>query len=91
MPGVVGTETHIAFRAYSRHDLESAFSLGLTSHARQRMTFAVAGLVLVTVVYPGICPVTTTEIFLPRAVRGITNVCFAPLCPVTRFDPILQR
>ena len=22
-------ETHIAFRAYSRHDLESAFSLGL--------------------------------------------------------------
>ena len=29
VPGVVGTETHIAFRAYSRHDLESAFSLGL--------------------------------------------------------------
>ena len=27
--GVVSTETHIAFRAYSRHDLESAFSLGL--------------------------------------------------------------
>ncbi|WP_028658861.1 Lrp/AsnC family transcriptional regulator [Nocardioides insulae] len=27
--GVTGTETHIAFRAYSRHDLESAFSLGL--------------------------------------------------------------
>ena len=23
------TETHIAFRAYSQHDLESAFSLGL--------------------------------------------------------------
>jgi hypothetical protein len=23
-----GTQTHIAFRAYSRHDLESAFSLG---------------------------------------------------------------
>lgn len=29
VPGVIGTETHIAFRAYSRHDLESAFSLGL--------------------------------------------------------------
>lgn len=27
--GVTGTETHIAFRAYSRLDLESAFSLGL--------------------------------------------------------------
>lgn len=26
--GVLGTETHIAFRAYSSHDLESAFSLG---------------------------------------------------------------
>jgi DNA-binding Lrp family transcriptional regulator len=29
VPGVVSTETHIAFRAYSRHDLDSAFSLGL--------------------------------------------------------------
>jgi hypothetical protein len=27
--GVVSTETHIAFRAYSRHDLEDAFSIGL--------------------------------------------------------------
>jgi DNA-binding Lrp family transcriptional regulator len=27
--GVLETETHIAFRAYSRHDLEAAFSLGL--------------------------------------------------------------
>ncbi|MEN8672760.1 Lrp/AsnC ligand binding domain-containing protein [Nocardioides sp.] len=27
--GVRETETHIAFRAYSRHDLESAFSLGM--------------------------------------------------------------
>lgn len=27
--GVVDTETHIAYRAYSRHDLESTFSLGL--------------------------------------------------------------
>jgi len=29
VPGVTDTETHIAFRAYSRHDLEAAFSLGL--------------------------------------------------------------
>jgi DNA-binding Lrp family transcriptional regulator len=27
-PGVVGTDTHIAFRAYSRHDLEETFSIG---------------------------------------------------------------
>ena len=27
--GVSVTQTHIAFRTYSRHDLESAFSLGL--------------------------------------------------------------
>lgn len=27
-PGVVSTETHLAFRAYSRHDLDAAFSLG---------------------------------------------------------------
>jgi DNA-binding Lrp family transcriptional regulator len=27
--GVVHTDTHIAFRAYSRHDLESTFSIGL--------------------------------------------------------------
>jgi DNA-binding Lrp family transcriptional regulator len=26
--GVASTETHIAFRTYSRHDLEAAFSLG---------------------------------------------------------------
>ena len=26
--GIVSTETHIAFRTYSRHDLEAAFSLG---------------------------------------------------------------
>ncbi len=26
--GVLTTETHIAFRAYSQHDLEAAFSLG---------------------------------------------------------------
>ncbi|QSR31765.1 AsnC family transcriptional regulator [Nocardioides sp. S5] len=29
VPGVSSTETHIAFRAYSRHDLESAFAIGL--------------------------------------------------------------
>jgi DNA-binding Lrp family transcriptional regulator len=29
VPGVVRTETHIAFRTYSKHDLEAAFSIGL--------------------------------------------------------------
>ena len=29
VPGVVQTDTHIAFRAYSRHDLEEAFAIGL--------------------------------------------------------------
>ncbi|MGO4956458.1 Lrp/AsnC family transcriptional regulator [Luteococcus sp. Sow4_B9] len=29
VPGVLETETHIAFRAYSTHDLEATFSLGL--------------------------------------------------------------
>ncbi|MCW5952222.1 MAG: Lrp/AsnC ligand binding domain-containing protein [Propionibacteriaceae bacterium] len=28
VPGVVDTETHVAFRTYSTHDLEAAFSLG---------------------------------------------------------------
>lgn len=27
--GVLGTDTHIAFRTYSRHDLEAAFAIGL--------------------------------------------------------------
>lgn len=27
--GVVSTETHIAFRAYSRYDVDAAFSIGL--------------------------------------------------------------
>ncbi len=31
VPGVVDTETHIAFKAYSRHDLDAAFNLGLES------------------------------------------------------------
>ena len=29
VPGVVDTDTHIAFRAYSKHDLEEAFAIGL--------------------------------------------------------------
>lgn len=28
VPNVVNTETHIAFRTHSRHDLEEAFSIG---------------------------------------------------------------
>ena len=28
-PGIAQTETHIAFRTYSRHDLDSAFAIGL--------------------------------------------------------------
>jgi DNA-binding Lrp family transcriptional regulator len=27
--GVIHTDTHIAFRAYSRHDLDATFSIGL--------------------------------------------------------------
>lgn len=27
--GILGTQTHIAFRTYSKHDLDAAFSLGL--------------------------------------------------------------
>lgn len=30
VPGVVDTDTHIAFRAYSQHDLEEAFAIGLS-------------------------------------------------------------
>ena len=29
--GVLSTETHIAFRSYSAHDLEAAFSIGMDS------------------------------------------------------------
>lgn len=28
IPGILNTQTHIAFREYSSHDLEAAFSLG---------------------------------------------------------------
>jgi DNA-binding Lrp family transcriptional regulator len=31
VPGVTHTETHVAFRTYTRHDLEAAFSLGLSA------------------------------------------------------------
>ncbi|MET8259545.1 Lrp/AsnC ligand binding domain-containing protein [Micromonospora sp. NPDC005205] len=30
-PGVLNTESHIAFRAYSQHDLEETFAIGLAS------------------------------------------------------------
>jgi DNA-binding Lrp family transcriptional regulator len=33
VPGVVSTQTHIAFRAYSHHDLEAAFALGFDEDA----------------------------------------------------------
>jgi DNA-binding Lrp family transcriptional regulator len=29
--GVLHTDTHVAFRAYSRHDLDAAFSIGLSA------------------------------------------------------------
>lgn len=29
--GLLSTETHVAFRTYSQHDLEAAFSLGATA------------------------------------------------------------
>jgi DNA-binding Lrp family transcriptional regulator len=29
IPGILATETHIAFRTYSKHDLEAAFAIGL--------------------------------------------------------------
>lgn len=31
IPGVLGTDTHVAFRTYSQHDLEAAFAIGLES------------------------------------------------------------
>ena len=31
VPGVQHTDTHIAFRAYSRHDLEETFAIGFGS------------------------------------------------------------
>ncbi|MEV6377197.1 Lrp/AsnC family transcriptional regulator [Micromonospora musae] len=31
VPGVNNTESHIAFRAYSQHDLEEAFAIGLAT------------------------------------------------------------
>jgi DNA-binding Lrp family transcriptional regulator len=32
VPGVTATQTHIAFRTYSRHDLDAAFSIGLADN-----------------------------------------------------------
>ncbi len=32
VPAVVHTTTHIAFRAYSQHDLDAAFSIGLRAN-----------------------------------------------------------
>jgi DNA-binding Lrp family transcriptional regulator len=29
IPGITATQTHIAFRTYSRHDLEAAFAIGV--------------------------------------------------------------
>ncbi|MET8091789.1 Lrp/AsnC ligand binding domain-containing protein [Micromonospora sp. NPDC005220] len=31
VPGVLNTDSHIAFRAYSQHDLEETFAIGLAS------------------------------------------------------------
>lgn len=31
VPGVLNTDTHIAFRAYSRHDLDEAFAIGFAT------------------------------------------------------------
>ena len=36
VPGVTHTETHIAFRTYSRHDLEAAFALGYPEAGEQQ-------------------------------------------------------
>jgi DNA-binding Lrp family transcriptional regulator len=33
VPGVSHTETHVAFRTYSRHDLEAAFAIGYSESA----------------------------------------------------------
>ncbi len=33
VPGVTHTVTHVAFRTYSRHDLDAAFALGFTEKA----------------------------------------------------------
>jgi DNA-binding Lrp family transcriptional regulator len=29
VPGVINTDSHVAFRAYSKHDLEETFAIGL--------------------------------------------------------------
>ena len=34
VPGVLRTDTHVAFKMYSRHDLESLFSIGADQPAK---------------------------------------------------------
>jgi len=34
LPGIASTETLLAFRAYSRHDLDSLFDVGLSEPGR---------------------------------------------------------
>ena len=34
LPGIVKTRTHVAFKVYSRHDLEAMFSVGLPAEER---------------------------------------------------------
>ena len=35
VPGVLRTDTHVAFQMYSRHDLESLFSIGADQPAKR--------------------------------------------------------
>ncbi|MDP9320805.1 MAG: Lrp/AsnC ligand binding domain-containing protein [Chloroflexota bacterium] len=35
VPGVLRTDTHVAFKMYSRHDLESLFSIGAEQPAKR--------------------------------------------------------
>ena len=42
--GVTHTETHIAFRTYSRHDLEAAFAIGYPERADRAGPESHAGL-----------------------------------------------
>ena len=34
LPGIIKTRTHVAFKVYSRHDLEAMFSVGLPAEER---------------------------------------------------------
>jgi DNA-binding Lrp family transcriptional regulator len=35
VPGILKTHTHVAFKVYSKHDLEAMFSVGLPGEFRQ--------------------------------------------------------